>query len=103
MCVNTVFKAIIFCIFVPFGGYFTVWNDPKHNTEVLPRGPKQRKVVMFLTEMEQVWRDIYLLILEKQWENKQNIFFLSYLVDMVKTMMWRGEGRKSDLSEGNLF
>ena len=75
MCVNTVFKAIIFCIFVPFGGYFTVWNDPKHNTEVLPRGPKQRKVVMFLTEMEQVWRDIYLLILEKQWENKQNIFF----------------------------
>ena len=58
---------------------------------------------MFLTEMEQVWRDIYLLILEKQWENKQNIFFLSYLIDMVKTMMWRGEGRKSDLSEGNLF
>ena len=29
---------------------------------------------MFLTEMEQVWRDIYLLILEKQWENKQNLF-----------------------------
>lgn len=29
---------------------------------------------MFLKEMEQVWRDIYLLILEKQWENKQHFF-----------------------------